>query len=141
VSPALGDDLGDPFAAARVDDIPGVFLERRHVDRLAVGRDRHPVGAVGRFDLPDYFVGQQIQAKQLRAGREIEPARRGAGTDSFDIVRHFLPAGRRGNAADELVPGVDIEHQNAGPAEFQIIPNTGADDVQVAMGRRIGSGN
>ena len=35
-----------------VDDVPDVLLERRHVERLAVGRDRHAVAALRQFLAP-----------------------------------------------------------------------------------------
>ena len=43
----LGFDRHDEVARLAVHDIPGVFFIARHIDELAVGRDRHAVAAIG----------------------------------------------------------------------------------------------
>ena len=58
-----------------VDDVPGVLLERRHVEHLAVGRDRHAVAALRQFLLPERLLGDQVDAVELLRRGEVEPAR------------------------------------------------------------------
>ena len=43
------------IAGKRVDYIPDVFLEGGHIQRLAVGRDRHPVATLRQCFFPERF--------------------------------------------------------------------------------------
>ena len=116
------------FAGRGVDDVPGVLLERRHVEHLAVGRDRHAVAALRQFLLPERLLGHQIDAVERFGRGEVELASVAAlATDALDVVAassRLLAVG--GDALDELVPVVDVEDQDAGAAELQVVADAGA---------------
>ena len=134
VSARVGDDLGEHLAAGGVDDVPVRAFQRRQKDLLAVRRDRHPIAAALVSPLPQQLLTGQVQAHQLLDRADIQPAGGGTGANALHVERLALVIDPRcGNPPHELVPGIDVEHQQAVPAVFQIIAHAGHRHVQPAM--------
>src|SRR5262245_33244367 len=65
---------------------------------------------------------------------DVHALRRSARAYAFHVSRLALIIDATGrNAADEFVPVLDIEHEQAVTAKFKIITNSRDSDVQVAM--------
>ena len=72
--------------------------------------------------------------------RHIEPRSWGIGRDAFDVQRlAFRTEAFEGDAANELMPMIDIEDQHAVPAEREIIADAGRGDVEKALPADLGS--
>src|SRR6266542_5133298 len=74
VRAALRLDLRDDIASRPLDDVPVRPLQRRHVEVLAVGRDRHAIAASGQRLLPQRLLADEVEAIELFEGREVELA-------------------------------------------------------------------
>jgi hypothetical protein len=113
-----------------------VFLQRGEIHHLAIGRESHAVAAalVGFF--PEDFVREQIEAGDELQRAHVEPLRGGAGDDALHVERLAVggiePARR--DAPDEAMAVVDVEHEHAMPAAFEVVADAGDGGVEEAPG-------
>src|SRR5262249_51407730 len=83
---------------------------------------------------PLSFLAHEIDAVECLRGGEVQFLRVWARDDAFDVSRFGELARVGGDALDELVPVFDVEDKNARAAEFEVIANAGAHDVEQPRG-------
>jgi hypothetical protein len=133
----LGTSFFDHVSRERVNHVPVVLLERREVNDLSVRRESHAVAAAFVCFFPDHLLCEQVDALERFDGTDVEALRGGARADALDVQRFaVLIHAFRGNAFDEFVIVVDVEHEEAVPAELEIIADARHRHVEVSLVRR-----
>ena len=135
VRAGVGHELLEDIAAQRVDDVPVLLLEGRKVNELSVGGDTHPVATSFVRLFPENFLRHEVEALQRPQRADVQPSGGRAGTDPFDVERGaLLVEAGGGDALDELVVALDVEHQHAVPAILEVIADAGLGDVKELAG-------
>ena len=98
-------------------------FELRHVQRLAVGRDRQPVGAAFVRLVPDRLARTRRRSRSLRERGDVDAPGRALAAIPFTFSAG-LPVGDGpgGDPPDEPVALVDVEHEHADAAVLHVVP-------------------
>src|SRR6185369_16445423 len=80
---------------------------------------------------PEHLFRNQVQSGQGAGCTHVKPLGSSVGADALHIQRHalFVHSGR-GNALDELMPLLDVEHEDAMTAVLEVIANAWFGDVE-----------
>jgi len=131
VRAGVGHDLPDDLAAARVHDMPMCFFERREINHFPVRGDRHAIASAFINVFPKSFFGDEVKADERPGRADVKPLGGRIRADAFDVQRlAFLVESRGRNALHETVAVVNVEHQHAVPAIFEVVANARFRHVQ-----------
>src|SRR6185437_3895144 len=108
--------FADELAGLRVDLVPVILQVAADDYDLAVRRDLRALAAVAvQRDRPDHLVGAHVDRAQASARGDIDEVGDGAGGHAGDLFgAHAAGVLPRGDALDELVVVVRVEHDDAG---------------------------
>src|SRR5206468_7270791 len=105
------------------------------INHLAVRRDGHAVAATFIRFFPEDIFAAQIKAGERFRRADVKAFRGRVGANPLDVEwLAFFVQPRRLQALQETVAVIDVEHEHAVSAVFQVIANAGfGDEKQVAL--------
>src|SRR6185312_11675686 len=107
---------------------------------FAVRRGCQAIASVRQLLAPLGLRTDEVDAVQSFRCGEVELLGGGAGHHALDVPRLARAAGIGGNPLHELVAIVDVEDEDSGAAELEVIADAGANGVQGSFGARLGGG-